>query len=246
MRCVHSGNIRVLGRFWRPDWALFRQFLIVGAPISGTFSLEYGVFAAAGLLMGWIGTSALAAHQIALTIASVLFMVPFGISMAATVRVGHAVGRRDSPGTRSAGFVAIWLGIVFMTAMTLLVIATREMLPVLFLGIGITEENAPTAALAATLLVVGASFFIADGIQTIAQGALRGLNDTATPLLYSFICFWLIAFPASYGLGFALDFGAIGIWIALSVALIIYAVMLILRFHRLTRRGYLPDVPSAI
>ena len=106
-----------------------------------------------------------------------MFMVPFGISMAATVRVGHAVGRRDSAATRSAGFVAIWLGIVFMTAMTLLVIATREMLPILFLGSD-TPDKTQTAELAATLLVVGASFFIADGIQTIAQGALRGLNDT--------------------------------------------------------------------
>ncbi len=114
--------------------------------------------------MGWIGTSALAAHQIALQIASILFMVPFGISMAATVRVGHAVGRRDSPGTRSAGFVAIWIGIVFMMAMTLLVIATREMLPVLFLGSD-TPRRRRTAALAATLLVVGASFFIADGCR---------------------------------------------------------------------------------
>ncbi len=94
--------------------------------------------------------------------------------------------------------------------------------------------------------MVGASFFIADGIQTIAQGALRGLNDTATPLLYSFICFWLIAFPACYALGFPLGLGAVGIWIALSVSLIIYAVMLILRFHRLTRRGYLPDLPQAL
>ena len=144
--------------------------------------------------MGWIGTSALAAHQIALTIASIMFMVPFGISMAATVRVGHAVGRRDSAATRSAGFVAIWLGIVFMTAMTLLVIATREMLPILFLGSDTSDQNTD-AELAATSLVVGASFFIADGIQTIAQGALRGLNDTASPMLYSLICFWVIAFP---------------------------------------------------
>ncbi|MET0446005.1 MAG: MATE family efflux transporter, partial [Pseudorhodoplanes sp.] len=198
-----------------------------------------------GLLMGWIGTSALAAHQIALQIASIMFMVPFGISMAATVRAGHAVGRRDSAGTRSAGFVAIWLGIAFMTAMTLLVIATREMLPILFLGTA-TEQNAPTLALAATLLVVGASFFIADGVQTVAQGALRGLNDTASPMLYSFICFWIFAFPASYLLGFPLGLGAVGIWIALSVSLILYSAMLILRFHRLTKRGYLPDVPKAI
>jgi MATE family multidrug resistance protein len=238
-------KFRVLGRFWRPDWALFRQLIIVGAPISGTFSLEYGVFAAAGLLMGWIGTSALAAHQIALQVASILFMVPFGISMAATVRVGHAVGRRDSAGTRSAGFVAIWLGVAFMTVMTLIVIATRDMLPILFLGTA-TEQNAPTLTLAATLLVVGASFFIADGVQTVAQGALRGLNDTTSPMLYSFICFWLFCFPACYLLGFTLGMGAVGIWIALSVSLIIYAVMLIVRFHRLTQRGYLPDLPKAV
>jgi MATE family multidrug resistance protein len=237
-------KFRVLGRFWRPDWALFRQLIIVGAPISGTFSLEYGVFAAAGLLMGWIGTSALAAHQIALQIASILFMVPFGISMAATVRVGHAVGRRDSAGTRSAGFVAIWLGIAFMTAMTLIVIATRDSLPLLFLGTA-TEQNWPTLTLAATLLVVGASFFIADGVQTVAQGALRGLNDTTSPMLYSFICFWLLCFPACYLLGFTLEMGAVGIWIALSVSLILYALMLILRFNGLTRRGYLPDLPKA-
>lgn len=238
-------KFQVLGRFWRPDWPLLRKLIIVGAPISGTFSLEYGVFAAAGILMGWISTSALAAHQIALQIASILFMVPFGISMAATVRVGHAVGRRDSPGTRSAGFVALWLGIAFMTAMTLLVIVTREMLPILFLGQA-NEQNAPTLELAATLLVVGASFFIADSVQTIAQGALRGLNDTASPMLYSFICFWLFAFPACYFLGFTLHMGAVGIWLALSASLIVYAAMLILRFHRLTRRGYLPELPTAL
>ncbi len=127
-------KFQVMGRFWRPDWPLFRKLLVIGSPISGTFMLEYGVFAAAGIMMGWISTTALAAHQIALQIASIMFMVPFGISMAATVRVGHAVGRRDSAGTRSAGFVAISLGAVFMFAMTLLVIATRDMLPVVFLG----------------------------------------------------------------------------------------------------------------
>lgn len=238
-------KFRVLGRFWRPDWPLFRRLVIIGAPIAGTFSLEYGVFAAAGLLMGWISTTALAAHQIALTIASIMFMVPFGISMAATVRVGHAVGRRDSPGTRRAGFTAICLGIAFMTTMTLIVIVTREFLPILFLG-SITQENAPTAALAATLLVVGASFFIADGVQTVAAGALRGLNDTRVPLLFSAICFWLIGFTACYGLGFTLGFGAFGVWIGLSLSVLIYAVLLVTRFHVLTKRGYLPDVPTAL
>lgn len=238
-------KFRVLGRVWRPDWPLLWKLVVIGAPISGTFALEYGVFAAAGLMMGWISTTALAAHQIALTIASVLFMVPFGISMAATVRVGHAVGRRDSAGTRSAGFVAIWLGIAFMTAMTLVVILTRDYLPVLFLG-PITPDNAPTAALAATLLVVGASFFIADGTQSVAAGALRGLNDTRVPLLFSAICFWLIGFTACYGLGFTLNYGAFGVWIGLSLSVLVYALLLVARFHVLTRRGYMPEVPAAI
>jgi MATE family multidrug resistance protein len=237
-------KFQVMGRFWRPDWPLFRELTVVGAPISGTFLLEYGIFAAAGLMMGWISTTALAAHQIALQIASIMFMVPFGISMAATVRVGHAVGRRDSAGTRSAGFVAIWLGIGFMFAMTILVIATRDMLPVVFLG-SITSENSQTAALAATLLVVGASFFICDGLQSIAAGVLRGLNDTRVPLLFSFICFWAIGFTACYGLGFTLNWGALGVWIGLSLSVIIYALMLVTRFHILTRRGYMPDVPGA-
>ncbi len=237
-------KFQVLGRFWRPDWPLFRKLLVIGAPISGTFTLEYGVFAAAGLMMGWISTTALAAHQIALQIASIMFMVPFGIAMAATVRVGHAVGRRDSAGTRSAGFVAIWLGVAFMFTMTLVVIATRDMLPAVFLG-SITEENSQTATLAATLMIVGATFFICDGVQSIAAGALRGLNDTRVPLLFSFICFWVIGVTACYWLGFVLNYGAFGVWIGLSLSVIVYALMLVIRFQILTARGYMPDVPQA-
>ena len=112
---------RVLGRWWRADWTLMRKLIVVGAPMSGSFLLEYGVFAAAAQLMGWIGTAALAAHQIALQIAAVMFMVPFGIGMAATVRVGHAAGRGDAAATRRAGFAAVALGATFMAAMTLLV-----------------------------------------------------------------------------------------------------------------------------
>ena len=101
---------RVLGRFWRPDWPLMGQLIAVGAPISGVFLLEFGVFAAAALVMGTLGTTALAAHQIALQTAAVLFMVPFGVALAATVRVGQAAGRKDAIGTRRAGFAAIGLG----------------------------------------------------------------------------------------------------------------------------------------
>ncbi len=120
--------------FWRSDWALMKQLVAVGAPISGSFLLEYGLFAAAALLMGWIGTTELAAHQIALQTAAVLFMVPYGISMAATVRVGQAVGRGDAGATRRAGFVAIALAGTFMAIMTLVVIATRFEIARFFFG----------------------------------------------------------------------------------------------------------------
>jgi MATE family multidrug resistance protein len=239
--CRPFKKYQILGRFWRTDWPLFWRLFVIGAPISGTFMLEYGVFAAAALLMGRIGTIELAAHQIALTAASILFMVPFGISQAATVRVGHAVGHRDRYGSRRAGLAAIVLSAGFMAAMTLAVILARDLVPLLFLG-SAAANAAATAELAATLLVVGASFFIADGVQTVAAGALRGLNDTRVPMLFAAICFWAIGFTACYVFAFPLEWGALGIWIALSFALMVYASLLVWRFHALSRRGYLPEV----
>jgi MATE family multidrug resistance protein len=241
--CRPFKKYRILGRFWVADWPLFRQLVAVGAPISGTMLLEYGVFAAAALLMGRLGTIELAAHQIALTTASIVFMVPFGLSMAATVRVGHAVGRGEVDATRRAGMTAVGLGAGFMAVMTLLIVGTREFIPLFFLGFG-TENADPTLRLAALLLAVGATFFIADGVQTVAAGALRGLNDTRSPLLFAAICFWAVGFTACCALGFALGYGAVGIWIGLSIGLALYAVLLIWRFHALTHRGYLPDIAT--
>jgi MATE family, multidrug efflux pump len=242
--CRPFKKYRVLGRLWRADWTLMRRLLVIGLPISGAFLLEYGLFAAAALLMGWIGTTALAAHQIALQVAALLFMVPFGISLAATVRVGHAVGRGDPPATRRAGFTAIALGVAFMAAMTVLVVATRDAIPLLFLGAdaaGATE----TAALAATLLALAASFFIVDGLQTIAAGALRGLNDTRVPLVFAALSFWLVGFVGAYALAFAGGLGAAGVWIGLTLGLLVYAALLLWRFHVLTARRYLPAVAQA-
>jgi multidrug resistance protein, MATE family len=222
----------VLGHVWRIDWHLMRQFVIVGAPISISFLLEYGLFGAAGLLMGLISTTALAAHQIALQIAAILFMVPFGIGMAATVRVGHAFGRGDAPAVRRAGLVATGLGILFMSVMTLAVILGRFAIAQLFLG----EGTDAAAELTATLLLVGATFFITDGIQTIAAGSLRGMNDTRIPLLFAIFSYWLIGFPFACGLGFRTPLGAVGVWIGLSCGTVVYAALLLLRYRRLASR----------
>jgi len=230
----------VLGNWWRADWVLMKQLIAVGAPMSGAFLLEYGVFAAAAQMMGWLGTRALSAHQVALQVAAIMFMVPLGIGMAATVRVGHAAGRGDAAATRRAGFAAVALGIVFMAAMTVLVSATRETLPLLFFGRDAADPA--TVALAASLLMFGASFFIADGVQTIAAGALRGLNDTRVPLIFAAISFWLVGFTGCWLFGFALRFAAQGIWLGFTLGLIIYAALLVTRFHRLTARHYLPAI----
>jgi MATE family multidrug resistance protein len=231
---------RVLGRFWRPDWPLMGKLFAIGLPISGGFMLEWGLFTSSALLVGWIGTTALAAHQIAMQIASLLFMVPFGISLAATVRVGHAVGRRDPPAIRRAGFGAMALGIAFMLATTLMVIAGRDRIPWLFLGNDGTSVE--TARLAATLLLVGATFFITDSLQGIAAGALRGLNDTRVPMLFAGISFWAIGFPSAYLLAFPADLGTIGIWIGFSVAVATFATLLVWRFARLSRHADLRSV----
>ena len=232
----------VLGRIWRIDWTLMRQLIVIGAPISMSFLMEYGLFAAAALLMGLISTTALAAHQIALQVTAILFMVPFGIGMAATVRVGHAVGRNDAAAVKRAGLVATLLGIVCVSALTLGVILARFAIARFFFGDAVESAGA-VIDLTAMLLMVGATFFVADGIQTVAAGALRGMNDTRIPLLFAAISYWLIGFPAAWGLAFRTDLGAIGVWIGLSCGTAVYAVLLVLRFRRLAR--HLALVPTA-
>jgi MATE family multidrug resistance protein len=193
------------------------------------------MFGAAALLMGLISTTALAAHQIALQITAILFMVPFGISQAATVRVGHAVGRNDPDGIRRAGLVATLLGIALVAVLTVAVIAGRFEIAQLFFGEAASSAG-DAIALTATLLLVGATFFIADGIQTIAAGALRGMNDTRVPLLFAAISYWLIGFPLASVLGFRTPLGAVGVWIGLSVGTAVYATLLVLRFRRLASK----------
>ena len=223
---------RVLGRIWRIDWTLMRKLIVIGAPISVAFLLEYGLFAAAALLMGLISTTALAAHQIALQITAILFMVPLGIGIAATVRVGHAVGRNDAAAVKRAGYVATLLGIVIISALTLAVILGRFAIARFFFGEAAASAG-DAVELTATLLMVGATFFVADGIQTVAAGALRGMNDTRVPLIFAAISYWLVGFTAAYGLAFWAGLGAVGVWVGLSCGTAVYATLLILRFRRL-------------
>lgn len=223
---------RLLAHFWRFDWPLMRQFVMIGTPISMILLMEYGVSFATALLMGVISTKALAAHQVASQVAAILFMIPFGISTAATVRVAHAVGGNDRPGIKRAGLAAMLFGIVIVTILTVAVTAGRFEIAKFFLGVPAKDADA-TIELAAHLILVGASLFITEAIYTVAWGSLRGLKDTRMPLLFAGIAYWLIGFSLSYVLGLEMDLGAIGIWIGLSIGAAVHAALLVMRFQRL-------------
>jgi MATE family multidrug resistance protein len=228
-------KFHVLGHLWRIDWTMMGQLLAIGAPISIAFLMEYGLFSTASLLTGLIGTTALAAHQIALQVAAILFMAPFGIGMAATIRVGHAAGRNDADGVRRAGLAAALLGIILGFVVTVVVIVGRFAIARLFLGHSDVDTGA-TIELAATLLLVGTTFFLTDALQAVLAGALRGLKDTRLPLLFAVIGYWIVGFSAAWLLAFHADLGAVGVWIGLSIGTTVYAALLTLRFIRLANR----------
>lgn len=227
-------DYHVLAYLWRFDWPLMRQLIVIGTPVAITMLMGYGLVSAAAVLAGLISTSVLAAHQIAVQVSTVLFMIPLGISMAATVRVGHALGRNDYPGIKRAGRVAILLGIVIAAIQTLAVVAARFEIAQLLLGEHAGNVDA-TIGLGAELLLVGSSFFVTDAVQSIAAGGLRGLKDTRVPLLFAG-AYWLIGFFLGYVLSLRMGLGAIGIWIGFSIGSAICAGLLVLRFQLLASR----------
>nr|WP_308163782.1 MATE family efflux transporter [Bradyrhizobium sp. SRL28] len=216
-----------------------RQLIVIGAPISIAFLINETAWSASAFLIGMISIGALAAHQITSQVAAILFIIPSGISMAANMRVAHAVGRSDGPGIKRAGLVAMLLGIVFATILTLVVIVARFKIAKFFLA----DEADATIGLATNLLLVGASCFIPSAMCSIALGSLRGLKDTRAPLLFAAMSQWLIGFSLSYVLGLNVGLGAIGIWIGLAMGTTVYAALLLLRFQLLaSRRLFRPDI----
>lgn len=228
-------DYHLLDHLWRFDWSLMRQLIVIGMPISIAFLMGYGLVSAAAILAGLISTSTLAAHQIAVQVSAILVMIPSGISMAAAVRVGHAVGRNDGRGVKRAGLVSMLFGVVIAVILTLAVVAARFEIAELFLGESAGDADA-TIGLAARVLLAGAGFFITDAVESIAAGSLRGLNDTRVPLLFAGIAYWLIGLSLSHVLGFKIHLGAVGIWIGLSIGTAVYASLLVLRFLLLANR----------
>jgi MATE family multidrug resistance protein len=211
----------------QPLWRMLR----LGLPIGAQMMLEGGAFNIMALLMGWLGVVQVAAHQIALNLASLTFMVPLGVSSAAAVIVGHAVGRSDPEGVRRSTVASLVVGAGFMLFTGVLFIASPELLARLY-----TPDMA-VIALAALLLPIAGVFQVFDGLQVVAIGLLRGLGDTRTPMIVNVVGFWCIGMPVSLWLGFGLDYGAEGLWWGLVVGLVIVAVFLIARVRRREQHG---------
>jgi len=212
-----------------PDFARIRALIRLGLPAAAQLSLEVGVFAAATALIGTLDPLSLAAHQIAMNTATFTYMVPLGISSAAAVRVGHALGRGDIHAAARAGWAAIGLGAIFMTGAGVVLVTLPEYVARVF-----TTDHAVIRT-AVALLAVAAAFQLFDGIQTVATGALRGAGDTRTPMLCHLLSYWLIGLPLGYVLCFIAGWRAVGLWTGLCIALILIGIVLLLVWTRKVR-----------
>jgi MATE family multidrug resistance protein len=212
------------------DLPRIRRLIILGFPAALQFTLESGVFALVTALIARLGPVPLASHQIALNTVAFTYMVPLGISSAAAVRVGQAIGRNDPVAAGEAGNTAIFLGAVFMTCASAALLIFPHAIARMYTPAPDIIRNT------AYLLAAGAAFQLFDGIQTVATGALRGAGDTRTPMLCHLIAYWVIGLPLGSWLCFRLGWGAFGLWAGLSLALILIGVVLLLTWRRMTRR----------
>jgi len=228
---------RVFRRFFRPHWEKFRELFRLGLPIGLTMMFEAALFNASTLLMGTFGTASVAAHVIALNVPSITFMVPLGIAMAATVRVGLAAGAGDRPGVRRAGYTALMMSVAFMSVAAVILGTLPHQIARLYLADNVA--NADALALAALFLQVAAAFQIVDGLQVTASLSLRGLKDARMPMWIAGASYWLAGFPVCFGLGVMLHMQGVGVWIGLAFALLVAATLLCWRFWYLShdRRG---------
>jgi MATE family multidrug resistance protein len=211
---------------FRPESFALRplgRILLLGAPIGIQYELELGIFNVVGLMMGWLGAIPMAANQVALNIASITFMVPLGVSIAASVLVGHAVGRGDAEEARRAALAALVCGVGFMALSAIVMLAAPETLAQAY------TTDVAVARLAATLIPIAGVFQVFDGTQVVSIGVLRGMGDTRTPMLVNVLGYWVIALPLSAWLGLRTPAGPAGMWWGLVVGLAVVALILVSR-----------------
>ncbi len=227
---------RIFGRFWVADWPRFVGLFRLGLPIAITFAFEVAIFSAAAFLMGLISRDSLAAHAVAIQIASFAFMVPFSISQAATVRVGLHHGARDALAAGRAGWAALGLGVVAAFGMS----AIMALFPNFLVGLFIDPDDASAAkafALALSFILVASIFQLVDAVQAVGAGVLRGLQDTRWPMLFAAFGYWVVGMGTAWFFGFRLGWDGIGIWIGLAAGLAVVSVLIVGRWAMRARLG---------
>ncbi len=209
---------------------LTKKILAIGVPSGLQWFFEVGAFAFAVIMIGWISPKAQAAHQVALSIAAVTYMMASGLSAAASVRVGNQYGLKNIQGLRIAGFSAFIVVLVFMGLMALSFILLRNWLPTFF------TKDTEVIGISSTLIIIAAFFQLSDGTQVVGLGALRGLKDVKIPTIITLIAYWVIGLPMSYVLAFKFNFGVEGVWYGLSIGLTISALLLFARFNYISKK----------
>lgn len=226
------------------QWEPVRRMVMLGLPIALQYELEFGVFATVALIMGHLGAVAASAHQIAINIASLTFMVPLGVSSAASVLVGRGVGAGDPVAARRAGLAALGVGAGFMSLSALVLSLAPRLLARAY------TPDPTVIAMASTLIPIAGVFQVFDGVQVVSIGVLRGVGDTQTPLVVSLLGYWMIALPISLWLGFRAGWGPQGLWWGLVVGLMMVACLLLvrvrLRLWRSLERLVIDEVPVAV
>ncbi|NCF33212.1 MAG: MATE family efflux transporter [Proteobacteria bacterium] len=234
---VKYSRVAVAGAFAKFSWpqiAAITRYIKLGLPIGMSTFVEFGIFSLVTLLIGRLGAETVAAHQIVNNISGLVFMVPVGLGMATSIRVGFNVGANDLVAARRSGWVAIGASFGFA------LVAVAALLPIGPWVVGLYSSEPRVVAVATSLLIIVALYQIFDDVQVIAMGALRGYKDTAAPFFIAFACYWLVSFPVALVLGYgyfeSLNMGVAGYWVGLASGLVCAALVLVSRFNRVSKR----------
>lgn len=223
-------NYRSGFSFGKYSKSLLNKMLHIGLPAGVQFIFEVAAFDFSAVMMGWLGTKTLAAHQIAINLATISYMTTSGLAAAATIRVSNELGKKDFTTLRTVAFTLLWLAISIMFLWGLIFIIGKNFLPQLYVS------DLEVITIASPLLIIAGFFQLSDGIQVVCLGALRGLHDVKVPSLFIFIAYWIIGLPLGYWLAFKMNWNATGVWMGLLIGLTLTATAMVWRFHLLSKK----------
>lgn len=221
-------RFEIFNKFRLPEKKYLSELLQIGVPIGISSTMEVTMFAAVSLLISTISTIAVAAHQVAINFAAMMFMIPFGLSVAISARVGHSIGKNRPDEARFRGFVGVGVASCIMAFTATVMFLFPEWI------VSIYTDDAEVTGLAVQLLFMAAIFQLSDGLQVSGFGALRGLKDTKIPMYVNLVAYWLLGIPIAYTMGFIYDYGAPGLWMGLIAGLTVAGILHNIRFYKRT------------